>query len=421
MYLHLTQQESEKKLEIVDRNLSTDNRQLRGKIHFLETERVLIKDQIFKLNDTIREKDKKIASLSIYRYNAIHRKVDAVCKVCTKREKYEIEQLRQQEILDKLPPVEISAIKVTSANSVELLIGLEYSDKYVFSALSIVYSDDPTMTERLQTRNLEVTNYQDSFKQPVHIDGLTSGITYYFYLVAGHEKILGTPSKPVMALVDALPNAPSLSSTKVISAPECSVEISFKAPSSTGQSTITRYKLYYSELPNFKDPFLGIDEPVENLKSSDGCLIMTLKDAQMTVPYYFKISAMNMMGEGPLSERSDLNYIDVPPPKPLKPVVKKISATSIQLVSSNVPCRGSPPSQFKITMIQGHRDEKDQENMHKEFLAMPTISANHKKELKFTIDSVEPGKTYKFSVVASNSSGNSPPSDWSDSIDTGKL
>lgn len=39
---------------MIERNLSTDNRQLRGKIHFLEREKHLFNEQIEKLEDTIR-------------------------------------------------------------------------------------------------------------------------------------------------------------------------------------------------------------------------------------------------------------------------------------------------------------------------------------------------------------------------------
>jgi hypothetical protein len=46
-----------------------------------------------------QEKDKNLASMSIYRYNAIHRKVESICKTCMKREKAETEFKRKTAIL----------------------------------------------------------------------------------------------------------------------------------------------------------------------------------------------------------------------------------------------------------------------------------------------------------------------------------
>ena len=46
--------ESEKKLEMVDRNLNADNKYLRGKIHGIEREKELIQDQIKALEENIK-------------------------------------------------------------------------------------------------------------------------------------------------------------------------------------------------------------------------------------------------------------------------------------------------------------------------------------------------------------------------------
>lgn len=98
--------ESEKKLEIVERNLSTDNKNLRGKIHSMEREKELIDDQTKSLNINIKvsigltqDKEKIIASLSIYRYNATRKRVDGSCRICSKREIDEKERRRIEKIL----------------------------------------------------------------------------------------------------------------------------------------------------------------------------------------------------------------------------------------------------------------------------------------------------------------------------------
>jgi hypothetical protein len=47
-------QETEINFEMVERNLSIDNRNLRGKIHFLDQEKVLFQEQIVKLQEVNR-------------------------------------------------------------------------------------------------------------------------------------------------------------------------------------------------------------------------------------------------------------------------------------------------------------------------------------------------------------------------------
>ena len=63
--------EMEKKLEMVERNLSMDNKHLRGKLHSLEKEKEILLDQVKDMEETVKEKEKVIASLSIYRYLSI--------------------------------------------------------------------------------------------------------------------------------------------------------------------------------------------------------------------------------------------------------------------------------------------------------------------------------------------------------------
>ncbi|KAJ3310701.1 hypothetical protein HDU76_003313 [Blyttiomyces sp. JEL0837] len=98
--LEKTASEATRKSKLVEKILSGENRQLRGKIHNLETENSFLKDKNQRLDDIIKEKDREIASLSIYRFNAVHRKAEqSVCKRCQKREKEETESRRKQAIL----------------------------------------------------------------------------------------------------------------------------------------------------------------------------------------------------------------------------------------------------------------------------------------------------------------------------------
>lgn len=67
--------EGERKVEVLAGTLGVDNRHLRGRIGVLTAEKVVLGDRIVGLETVRAEKDKIIASLSIYRHNAVHRKV----------------------------------------------------------------------------------------------------------------------------------------------------------------------------------------------------------------------------------------------------------------------------------------------------------------------------------------------------------
>jgi chromosome segregation ATPase len=88
--------ESEKRLEIVDKNLTTDNKHLRARVLEREKESQRLKKHLMEIEEKAKEKDKLIASLSIYRYNALHKKPELPppCKPCLEREKVRIEEMR---------------------------------------------------------------------------------------------------------------------------------------------------------------------------------------------------------------------------------------------------------------------------------------------------------------------------------------
>jgi hypothetical protein len=104
--------------ELLERTLSHDNRTLRGRVHALERELAGRGDRIGELEEALRERDKQIASLAIYRFNAMKRQggggaeggaasgsaaaaagAKGGCKVCRKRERDEREAARRASIL----------------------------------------------------------------------------------------------------------------------------------------------------------------------------------------------------------------------------------------------------------------------------------------------------------------------------------
>jgi hypothetical protein len=412
-------QESEKSLELVERNLSLDNRQLRAKIHSLEQEKVLINEQIAKSLELVREKDKVIASLSIYRYNAIHRKQEQQCKICAKREREEKEQKRNQQIFSKLPPLEIEEIKVESAARALLQLGCEEIERYEYSTISISYSDDPTMSNGVQTIKVDKP---ESLKD-ILVDGLTSGLVYYFRVCSGHEKVYGQPSKLASILVDMLPEAPRISSARAKLSPPA-IQILFSPPVLLG-SQIISYRLYRSFTSDFKEFFLAFDEQVDKLQRRGNFLVFTISDPQLTIPYYFKVSACNTMGEGPQSEVSIETIVDMVPPRPEKPIVKKIAIDRLKITAINPVPLGSPPTKFKIRMCRTKEQEDGSQNVENteeiEEILVDQIVSSRNNEFQYSVDSVERGTTYKFAIKAINSQGESEQSEWSDEVDIGML
>ncbi|KAJ2997155.1 hypothetical protein HDV02_005834 [Globomyces sp. JEL0801] len=419
--------ETEKSLELIDRNLSADNRQLRGKIHFLEREKTLIQDQTDSLKEIIREKDKEIASLSIYRYNAIHRKAEVVCKVCLKREKDESELKRKREIreIEHLPPMEVNHVKVTSATSVELTLGYstEIEPKaWKFNSMSVSYSSDPTMSSNVLKKKLDPSNYQKSLKRPITIEGLQCGTQYYFNIVVGFDDVLGDPSRPISALVDCLPNELVILSASANSSPP-SFDIIFQPTIGNKGSDTLSYKVYHSPTSDFKEYFLALNSPKEEVKSLEGStsLKVCLSDPQIAVNYYFKVSAVNKMGEGPLSEMSSRSIIDFPPPAPNKPSVKRQTSSSVLIAALSKNGIGSPTVSFRIQLfkvVEVNGEKVREANPDFEFKALATSCATPGyKELQYQINELIPGTTYQVKVYAMNECGESEESEWSDEID----
>jgi hypothetical protein len=105
----------------MEKNFNSENKHLRGKIHSLEQEAILYKERTIKLARDVKEKDKEVASLSIYRYNAIHRKGElANCKTCAKRDKDEVEKKRRGAIMARLPLIQMPSVEINEARSIKI-------------------------------------------------------------------------------------------------------------------------------------------------------------------------------------------------------------------------------------------------------------------------------------------------------------
>jgi predicted phage tail protein len=123
--------------------------------------------------------------------------------------------------------------------------------------------------------------------------GLTNGSTYYFTADAVNDADLhsarsteasATPVAPATA-----PGAPTgLSAT----AGDAQVTLAWKAPASDGGEQITGYNVYEGTSANFKT--------TDRVASSTGTSVTVMKLTDGTT-YYFKVTAVNGVGEGPAS------------------------------------------------------------------------------------------------------------------------
>lgn len=116
--------ELHRKTELVEKNLASENRHLRGKIISVQQESVVYRERAAKLDRELKEKDKEIASLSIYRYNAIHRKLadHTVCKTCIKREKDEQDRKKRELIYESLPVIDAPEVSVLNPQAARVTL-----------------------------------------------------------------------------------------------------------------------------------------------------------------------------------------------------------------------------------------------------------------------------------------------------------
>jgi fibronectin type 3 domain-containing protein len=125
-----------------------------------------------------------------------------------------------------------------------------------------------------------VTSYTDT--------GLANGVTYYYQVTAHNAVGEGSRSAEANVTPLALPGAPTaLSATRG----NAQVALSWNAPAATGGSAISNYTLYR-----------GSSSGSETFHQRLGN-VTSYTDTSLTngVTYYYKVSANNTAGEGPLS------------------------------------------------------------------------------------------------------------------------
>jgi len=216
--------------------------------------------------------------------------------------------------------------------------------------------------------------------------GLTNGVTYYYQVSAVNNVGEGPRSNEASATPTAPATPPGAPQGLVATAGDATVTLTWSAPSSNGGSPITNYRIYRSTTGGG-----------ETLQATIGN-VLTYSDTSVTngVTYYYQVSAVSNVGEGPRSnEASATPTAPAGPPGAPQGLVATAGDATVTLTwsapSSN---GGSPITNYRIYRGTSSNGE--------------TLKATIGNVLTYTDTSVTNGVTYYYQVSAVNGAGEGP-------------
>ena len=217
------------------------------------------------------------------------------------------------------------------------------------------------------------------------VTGLTNGTTYYFKVTAVNRVGEG-PGAEVRAVPVTVPGGP----TGLAAVPgNGQVTLSWAAPASDGGSPVTGYDLYAGTTPDFTGkPPLG---------KMAGTAVTVTGLANGTI-YYFMVTAVNRVGEGPGAEVRAV------------PVTVPGAPTGLAAVPGNgqVTLSWAAPASDGGSPVTGYIIYKGTSpggETGTPVNGSPVTATSH------TVTGLTNGTTYYFKVVAINAAGLSPPSE----------
>jgi PKD repeat protein len=154
-----------------------------------------------------------------------------------------------------------------------------------------IYRGTSSGSEMLLVELGDVLTYTDM--------GLTNGVTYYYQVSATNSIGEGSKSSEVQATPGAPPTAPrSLSATPAAG----QVTLTWQAPSSDGGLPISGYEIYRSTSSGDESFLVRIG------------VVLTYSNTGLTngVTYYYQVTALNPMGDSPLSSEVSAKPIAAP-------------------------------------------------------------------------------------------------------------
>src|SRR5216117_3787688 len=216
--------------------------------------------------------------------------------------------------------------------------------------------------------------------------GLTNGVTYYYKVSAVNNEGEGPKSNEASATPTAPATPPGAPQGLVATAGDATVTLTWSAPSSNGGSPITNYRIYRSTTGGG-----------ETLQATIGN-VLTYSDTSVTngVTYYYQVSAVSNVGEGPRSnEASATPTAPAGPPGAPQGLVATAGDATVALAWSS-------PSSDGGSAITNYKVYRGTISGQLSLLAtLPNV-------LSYTDSAVTNGQTYYYKVTAVNAVGEGP-------------
>jgi titin len=164
--------------------------------------------------------------------------------------------------------------------------------------------------------------------------GLTNGVTYYYKVSAVNSQGEGAQSNEASVTPVAVPSEPI---NLVATSGDSFINISWNTPASDGGSPVTNYRIYRGAISGGETFLIEMGD------------VLFYNDTSVTngITYYYKVSAKNSEGEGPLS----IEISDMPTGLPLSPQdLQAYSGDSYVNITWNAPSSdgGDPITNYLI-------------------------------------------------------------------------
>jgi fibronectin type 3 domain-containing protein len=219
------------------------------------------------------------------------------------------------------------------------------------------------------------------------VSGLAAGTTYYFEATALDSAGEGAPSNEASAVTVGPPGAPV---SLAVIAGKGQASLTWAAPTSNGGSPITGYNVYVATAP-------GAPGTKVATVTSTSDVVTGLSNGT----YYFRITAVNAIGEGPASAQvsTTLGHATSPPSLSLPGAPSALMAGA---ASGQVSLSWAPPSSTGRSPIRGY-------NVY--MSTAPAVQGTRIATVAstgYTATGLLNGTTYFFEVTAVNSTGEGP-------------
>ena len=118
---------------------------------------------------------------------------------------------------------------------------------------------------------------------------VSNGTTYFYQVAAANAVGIGPRSSEISAKPATVPTVPR--SVSAARNPTKGVTLTWVAPASSGGSAVTGYRIYRSTVSNAETFFVAVGTVTSYVDTATNA----------GTRYFYKVSAVNAVGEGPLS------------------------------------------------------------------------------------------------------------------------